>query len=373
MLTGDHPATARTIGHALGLVDDDIVARATPADKIALVQALQAAGDVVAVTGDGVNDAPPLGAPTSASRWDARVPRRRARQRQSSSPMTTSRRSSPPSRKGAGSATTFESSLPSSLVRELRRGRRVRSRDRRRSRRAAGGHPDPARQPDHRRAAGAGVGARPGCTQTMNTPPRRGAQLFDRRRGRRWHSSACSSVARPWRLSEPAGPSATTQLRRWPSRPWRCRSSRSCSPSAPAGARLGATSKRLVERQRRGIGGGRSCRRATLPAAPRPLRHRRPGPSEALVVLGLALVPLVIAEAAKDLARRALRRQRRRGPGRVSADVDPVRDGAVTICASSSSERSQPRSRPALARCHSRSGATTSAAGSGRRTRSPPE
>jgi Ca2+-transporting ATPase len=60
MLTGDHPATSRTIGHALGLADEDIVARATPADKIALVEALQAAGGVVAVTGDGVNDAPAL-------------------------------------------------------------------------------------------------------------------------------------------------------------------------------------------------------------------------------------------------------------------------------------------------------------------------
>ena len=60
MLTGDHPATARTIGRALGLGDEDIVARATPADKFALVEALQAAGDVVAVSGDGVNDAPAL-------------------------------------------------------------------------------------------------------------------------------------------------------------------------------------------------------------------------------------------------------------------------------------------------------------------------
>jgi len=60
MLTGDHPATARTIGRALGLDDAKIVARATPADKIALVQALQEDGQVVAVTGDGVNDAPAL-------------------------------------------------------------------------------------------------------------------------------------------------------------------------------------------------------------------------------------------------------------------------------------------------------------------------
>jgi calcium-translocating P-type ATPase len=60
MITGDHPATARTIGHALNLEDDAIVARATPADKLLLVTELQEAGEVVAVTGDGVNDAPAL-------------------------------------------------------------------------------------------------------------------------------------------------------------------------------------------------------------------------------------------------------------------------------------------------------------------------
>jgi Ca2+-transporting ATPase len=60
MLTGDHPATARTIGHALGLADEHILARATPADKLELVEELQREGHVVTVTGDGVNDAPAL-------------------------------------------------------------------------------------------------------------------------------------------------------------------------------------------------------------------------------------------------------------------------------------------------------------------------
>jgi P-type Ca2+ transporter type 2C len=60
MLTGDHPATARSIGHALGLDDEAIVARATPAAKLRLVEDLQRSGAVVAVTGDGVNDAPAL-------------------------------------------------------------------------------------------------------------------------------------------------------------------------------------------------------------------------------------------------------------------------------------------------------------------------
>jgi P-type Ca2+ transporter type 2C len=84
MITGDHPSTARSIARQAGLTadgapitgadletmddaalaarlaDTHIFCRVQPAQKLRLVQAFRARGDVVAMTGDGVNDAPAL-------------------------------------------------------------------------------------------------------------------------------------------------------------------------------------------------------------------------------------------------------------------------------------------------------------------------
>lgn len=85
MLTGDHPATAKAIASKAGLPTDDasvlvgeeiseldddtltirlegaaVIARTTPLQKLRIVETLRGAGHVVAMTGDGVNDAPAL-------------------------------------------------------------------------------------------------------------------------------------------------------------------------------------------------------------------------------------------------------------------------------------------------------------------------
>ncbi|WP_051015406.1 potassium-transporting ATPase subunit KdpB [Mycolicibacterium vaccae] len=58
MITGDNPMTARAIAEEAGV--DDFLAEATPEDKLALIKKEQAGGRLVAMTGDGTNDAPAL-------------------------------------------------------------------------------------------------------------------------------------------------------------------------------------------------------------------------------------------------------------------------------------------------------------------------
>ena len=58
MITGDNPLTARAISTEAGV--DDFLAEATPEDKMALIRREQAGGRLVAMTGDGTNDAPAL-------------------------------------------------------------------------------------------------------------------------------------------------------------------------------------------------------------------------------------------------------------------------------------------------------------------------
>jgi potassium-transporting ATPase ATP-binding subunit len=58
MITGDNPLTAAAIAHEAGV--DDFLAQATPKDKMDLIKKEQAEGKLVAMTGDGTNDAPAL-------------------------------------------------------------------------------------------------------------------------------------------------------------------------------------------------------------------------------------------------------------------------------------------------------------------------
>ncbi|MFJ5720996.1 potassium-transporting ATPase subunit KdpB [Streptomyces sp. NPDC093149] len=58
MITGDNPLTARAIAEEAGV--DDFLAEATPEDKMALIRREQEGGKLVAMTGDGTNDAPAL-------------------------------------------------------------------------------------------------------------------------------------------------------------------------------------------------------------------------------------------------------------------------------------------------------------------------
>ncbi len=60
MLTGDSRATAAAVARMLGFKDEDVIAEVLPAHKADVIKKLQASGKMVAMAGDGINDAPAL-------------------------------------------------------------------------------------------------------------------------------------------------------------------------------------------------------------------------------------------------------------------------------------------------------------------------
>jgi K+-transporting ATPase ATPase B chain len=72
MITGDNPLTAKTIAAEAGV--DDFLAEATPEDKLALIRKEQAAGHLIAMAGDGTNDAPALAQADVALAMNAGTP-----------------------------------------------------------------------------------------------------------------------------------------------------------------------------------------------------------------------------------------------------------------------------------------------------------
>ena len=60
LLTGDNRATALAVAAAVGIAEEDVISDALPAEKVAAVARLQQEGRVVAMVGDGVNDAAAL-------------------------------------------------------------------------------------------------------------------------------------------------------------------------------------------------------------------------------------------------------------------------------------------------------------------------
>jgi magnesium-transporting ATPase (P-type) len=130
MITGDHAVTASAIADQLGIserpetltgkdvehmsdeelaeavLEVDVFARVAPDHKLRIVRALRSHDQVVAVTGDGVNDGPALKAADIGVAMGGTAPTSPARPATWSSPTTTSSRSPTPSRRAGSSSRT---------------------------------------------------------------------------------------------------------------------------------------------------------------------------------------------------------------------------------------------------------------------------
>ena len=222
MITGDHPVTAHAIARELGIVRegedpaDRVHARATPEQKLAIVRTWKQRGAVVAMTGDGVNDAPALREAhigIAMGRTGTEVTREASDMVLADDNFASIVAAV---REGRGIFDNIRKTLVYLLTGQQRRARGHAGRGDHRPAAAAAAASPALDQPGHRRAAGAGAGdgSARWRTRSGGRRARRRSRCSGGRSGRRSWSPARSRRPSCWACSSGAARTGSTRRAR---------------------------------------------------------------------------------------------------------------------------------------------------------------